>query len=196
MSQDDQTIGVYDAQVATYNDVVANSSDPQLAVFLAGLPDGAEVLDLGCGPGHCAAQMRDLGFRVTATDASREMAGFAHETFGLDVQVQTFADLDAVAAFDGVWASFSLLHAPKAEMPAHLAAIHRALRPGGLLWLGLKTGTGESRDRIGRFYAYYSDTEISGLLADAGFTVTGRTTGEGTGLDGSIWPWIVLGAHA
>jgi SAM-dependent methyltransferase len=197
MSADDRTQAVYDAKAADYMKMATSGGAPSqpLAQFLAGLPDGAVILDLGCGPGHTAAHLRDLGYAVTATDASAAMARIAQQTYGLQVTVAAFDDLDAVDAYDGVWASFSLLHAPKARMPGYLAAIRTALRPGGVLSLGLKTGTGERRDALGRFYAYYADAEITGLLASAGFTVTDRQTGADEGLDGTLAPWIVLTAH-
>ncbi len=197
MSGDPETLKVYAAQAEDYVNL-ATAEDPAATLdpFLDALPRGAAILDLGCGPGHLAAVMRDRGFAVTGTDACPQMTRIAHETYGLQIRVADFADLDDVAAFDGVLASFSLLHAPKAQMPSLLAAVHRALRPGGQLSLGLKLGEGEARDRLGRFYAYYSDPEISALLARAGFSVTGRTTGSGTGLDGTVAPWIVLRAHA
>jgi len=132
---------------------------------------------------------------VTALDASPEMAKVARKKFGLDVRVAEFVNLTEVAAYDGIWANFSLLHAPKSQMPDHLAAIHRALRPGGVISLGLKTGEGEARDRLGRFYSYYTDAEITGLLESAGFTVTDKSFGSGKGLDGTIAPWIVVRAH-
>lgn len=197
MSADAETLAVYAARATDYADLVSNAApDRDLRSFLAAIPDGGHVLDFGCGPGQAAARMRDLGYRVTAWDASPAMAETAQRLFGLKVEVADFDALTAKAEFDGVWANFSLLHAPKAAMPGHLAAIHRALRPGGRLSLGLKTGTGERRDGLGRFYAYYTDPEITGLLRAAGFTVTGRRTGAETGLDGTVAPWIVLTAHA
>ena len=77
-----------------------------------------------------------------------------------------------------------------------IAGAWRALKPGGRFCIALKLGEGEDRDRIGRFYAYYSEAELKGLLADAGFTVTGQRTGAEAGLDGKVWPWIGLQAHA
>jgi SAM-dependent methyltransferase len=50
-------------------------------------------------------------------------------------------------AFDGIWASFSMLHTPKAEHRTHVAAMARALRPGGYLYLGMKLGEGEDATR-------------------------------------------------
>ncbi len=194
---DKQTLDVYAAQTAKYVDMVKDvTSNATLDAFLDKLPDGCHVLDWGCGAGNSAAQMLAQGFEVTATDASDAFATAAQETFGVDVRVETFAELQDTAAFDGIWASFSLLHAPKADMPAHLAAARRALKPGGHFAIGLKTGTGEHRDTIGRFYAYYEEDEIKSLLAQAGFTVTDQTTGAEEGLDGKMWPWIVLYAHA
>jgi hypothetical protein len=80
-------------------------------------------------------------------------------------------------------------------MPAHLARLHAALAPGGLLHIGLKTGAGERRDGIGRLYTYYTDAEITGLLQAAGFTVIDRETGRETGFDGVEADWIVLWAR-
>ena len=196
MSEDRKTLDVYAKQAGAYSNLVAGDADfPNMPEFLALLPKVADILDLGCGPGRAAAAMRDMGHRVTATDASAEMAEVARDRYGIEVQVASFDALDAVAAYDGIWANFSLLHARKSEIPRHLSAVARALRPGGVLSIGLKTGTGEKRDSLGRFYAYYEDAEITGLLADAGLHVTNRITGEGPGLDGEIAPWMILTAR-
>ena len=190
---DDETLGVYAERADEYASLAFGAdADAGLGFIKDGLPKGADILDLGCGPGHMAAHLRDKGFNVTASDASAEMAGVAMANYGIDVQVAGFADLTAVDIYDAILASFSLLHAPKADMPGHLAAIKRALRPGGRFVIGLKTGQGEKRDRLGRFYAYYTDAELTGLLEAAGFEVAERRTGEGKGLDGSIAPWIVM----
>jgi len=196
MTEDRQTLDVYARQAGEYSNLVAGDADfPNMPGFLALMPDIADILDLGCGPGRAAAAMRDLGHRVTALDASAEMAQVARDRYGLEVQVASFDALDAQHEYDGIWANFSLLHAPKSDMPRHLKAIARALRPGGALSIGLKTGTGEKRDSLGRFYAYYEDAEITALLGDAGLSVTDRITGAGPGLDGEIAPWIILTAR-
>ena len=139
--------------------------------------------------------MRDRGLAVDAWDALPEFARVAKDTNGIEVTLATFDDLDADAVYDGIYANFSLLHAPKAEMPGHLARIARALKPGGLFHIGTKTGTGEKRDTLGRFYAYYTDQELTDLLTAAGLTVTYRKTGAEPGLDGTVAPWIILHAR-
>ncbi len=132
------------------------------------------------------------GLQAEGLDASPELARIARDTYGVDVTIAGFDAMDAIDAYSGVFANFSLLHAPKSEMPAHLKRIARSLRPGGAFHVGLKTGQGERRDTLGRFYAYYADAEITGLLEDAGFAVLRRDFGADAGLDGTVSPWIVL----
>ena len=189
MSADRETIAVYDAKAQDYADMVSRDSHPGLDAFLAAVPEGARVLDLGCGTGAMAEKMMAAGRIVDATDASAAMVELA-QARGVPARVATFDDLDADATYDGIWANFSLLHAPRADLPRHLAAIHGALKPGGYFHIGVKLGTGEARDALGRFYTYYGEDELEERLAEAGFTPITRKHGTGRGLDGTRAPWI------
>ena len=194
---DPETLKVYAEKAGDYADCFASEKpDQDLRAFMAALPAGAAVLDLGCGPGNAAAMMAAEGFTAEAWDASPEMVETARTRYGVEARVAAFQDLEAEAAYDGIWANFSLLHAPKDQFPSHLARIHRALKPGGVLHLGMKTGTGEARDRFGRFYAYYTNDELATHLADAGFSGMETRTGTSEGLAGSVDPYIILRTHA
>jgi 2-polyprenyl-3-methyl-5-hydroxy-6-metoxy-1,4-benzoquinol methylase len=195
---DPETLKIYAEKAEEYAGLTEgfNTADPALSAFIAAVPKGGRVLDLGCGPGASAAEMARAGLDVLALDPVAEMVALAARHPGVTTRQAGFDDIDEDAAFDGIWANFSLLHAPKADMPRHLATLVKALKPGGIFHIALKTGTGEQRDRLGRFYAYYTDAELSGLLEAAGLTITDRRTGKDTGLDGSIAPWIALRAHA
>ena len=193
---DKKTLAVYADQARDYAEMVQGIPvDGNLERFLAALPAGGHVLDWGCGAGNASAVMRERGHRVTSTDASEAFAIVASESYGIDVR-EPFPELGEENEFDGIWANFSLLHAPKSEMPNNLALAYRAVKSGGKFCIGLKTGTGERRDSIGRFYAYYEDSEITDLMQQAGFSVTDRRTGSDIGLDGKNWSWIVLFADA
>ena len=193
---DEETLAVYSRKAQDHADRFAsNEPGTHLRAFMSHLPPAARVLDLGCGPGNAAAAMIAAGHKVEAWDASPDMARVAAERFGIEVRVATFDMLDAEAAYDAIYANFSLLHLAKREMPATLARIARALKLGGLLHVGLKTGAGERRDTLGRFYAFYGEDEIVGLLEEAGFAVTSRATGQDAGLDGTVSPWIILQAR-
>ena len=191
MGVDAQTIATYDARSEDYRERFRSERpNPHLTAFAALLPDAGHVLDLGCGPGTDALALSQLGFKITGYDASIQMVNLARN-IGVDAHLKTFDELDDHAAFDGVWANFSLLHAPRRDMPRHLSAIHRALRPNGTFHLGLKTGEGSRRDGIGRSYTYFAVEELAELLDAAGFTVHKSTTGQSEGLDGTIAPWVV-----
>ena len=194
---DSETIAVYDAQADEYARLTKSEArDKQLLAFIAALPKGARVLDLGCGPGITAAAMAAAGLKVDATDASVEMVAMAASKTGVTAWQATFDQIQGTAIYDGIWANFSLLHAPRHDLPRHLSALHKAAKPGGRFHIGVKTGTGEARDALGRLYTYYEDQELVSLLKNAGFTTTNRHTGRGTGLSGEMANWIVLTAHA
>ncbi len=195
MSKDAETLAVYDAKAADYAEI--NWSDDErksLRDFVTGLPDGAHVLDLGCGPGMYAAQMQRLGCTVDAIDGSAEMVALA-QAAGVAARRGFFEDIDAVDAYDGVWANFSLLHAPRADLPAHLERLKHALKPGGLFHIGMKLGVGEARDSLGRRYTYVEEDELKDLLLRAGLEPCYTWTGEGVGLDGALAQFILIRAR-
>lgn len=197
MSADKETVGVYRARADEYAALTGDlTGDKHLAVFTAAMPPGARVLDIGCGPGRAAGQMAAVGLRVDAIDATPEMVAMAAAQPGVTAWQATFDQIAGEALYDGIWANFSLLHAPRTAFPAHLAAIRHALRPGGLFHIGMKTGEGEGRDALGRFYTYYTENELRALLAAAGFAPTDIWTGASRGLDGTTAPWIVISATA
>lgn len=192
MSADRETLEVYAAEAGRYAAMAPTERETTaLAGFLGRLAPGARILDIGCGPGTHALAMQERGFAVTAWDASPDFVEMARAK-GLDAHLRTFASLTETKAFDAIWCSFSLLHTPKAEHSAHIAAMARALVPGGWLFLGLKLGAGEGRDALGRFYSYVARAELEALLAGAGLTPIDWTEGESKGLAGTVDPFILM----
>src|SRR5438128_989788 len=126
MTFDDATIHFYRENVAAY---VKRPQDRfvRLQRFLAELPCGASVLELGCGSGRHAAEMTAAGFDVRPTDGSPEMAAEAARRLGRQVGTLRFDQLDEHDQYDAVWASACLLHVPKPDLQGVLARIWRAL---------------------------------------------------------------------
>src|SRR5438552_13658119 len=110
----------------------AKAPSTRLRGFLALLPPGAAILELGCGAGNHSAVMLAEGFSVRATDGSPEMAAIAARRLNHPVEAMLFNELDEAAAYDGVCASACLLHVPRDELVGILARIHRALRPSAV----------------------------------------------------------------
>jgi len=194
---DRKTIAVYDARAGDYARLdPSDTPSATLAAFLAALPQGARVLDLGCGPGTSARHMVLAGCKVDALDASAAMIELTSAIDGVTARQASFHDISGTAIYEGVWANFSLLHAPRADLPHHLSAIHTALKPGGLFHVAVKEGTGEGRDSLNRHYTYYTEAELTGLLQQAGFTVGPYRRGRDKGLSGTEENWISVTAHA
>jgi SAM-dependent methyltransferase len=194
---DRQTLEVYEARAREYATRFGKdeTADTQLQHFLDLLPPGAQVLDLGCGPGRSAGIIAAAGHKVTATDASAEMVALAARQPGVTARQEAFRDLSGTELYDGVWANFSLLHADRSDLPRHIATIAGTLKRRGIFHIGMKTGTGTARDRLGRRYTYVTDTELTGLLDAAGLHPLVRWTGSSAGLSGDVEPWIVIQAR-
>lgn len=153
---EDPTFRFYAENAAIYAARISESSRFRLDRFLLKLKPGAEILELGCGNGRDSAAMIERGFRVTPTDGTPEMADEAEKRLGVPVRVLRFEDIDAVDAFDGVWANACLLHVPRSGLGDILAGIHAALRSGGIFYASFKAGTAEGFDDLGRYYNYPS----------------------------------------
>jgi SAM-dependent methyltransferase len=164
---DDATLQFYRENAQAYADW-AKGPSTRLIGFLASLPPGGTILELGCGAGNHTADMLAAGFSVRATDGSPEMAVIASHRLGHPVQAMLFHELEAREAYDGVWASACLLHVPRDELAGILARIHRALKPAGVFYASFKLGDGDGRDSLGRYYNYPSEPWLQSVYAKAG----------------------------
>lgn len=193
---DKKTIATYDAKAADYVKLTdTDGPDATLQAFIDLMPKGGRVLDLGCGPATASAHMRGAGLVPDPVDASQGMVDLANQTHDIGARLATFDDVDAEAVYAGVWANFSLLHATREDLPRHLMALHRALRPHGILHIGMKTGTGAQRDAIDRFYTYLTVDELRGLLTAAGFVITYTKEGAERGMAGTLDDFVIMRAQ-
>ncbi len=190
---DEETIRIYNVKAADYaKRFTREQPSGSLRNFIGFLPEGARVLDWGCGPATSSHHLQEAGFAPDPVDASPEMVAMAQERYGLDARLGTFDDSLPEANYHGVWANFSLLHAPRGDLPRHLSQLNRALLPKGILHLGMKRGEGERRDRFGRFYTFYRTSELTGHLEAAGFEIMQTHEGEETGLAGTVEPFVII----
>lgn len=190
---DEDTLRFYARNAGVYAGRVRRLPQAVLDDFLTRLPPGAKVLELGTGGGQDAAYMLSKGFDALPTDASPELAAEAERRLGRPVMRMRFNELVADTAYDGVWASAALLHAPAAELTGDLRRVHRALRRNGWFFASFKAGEGEGRDRLGRYYNYPDrDSLFAHYRAAGGWTALDIEEHDGSGYDGvpTRWLWV------
>lgn len=192
---DDPTLRFYADNAATYAEHAKTPTGERLTAFLAQVPAGGKILELGCGNGRDAAHMLSLGFDVDATDGTPELAAEAERRIGLPVRILRFEHLDAIAAYDGIWACASLLHAPASDLVDILSHIHHALRTGGTFTASFKSGTGEGHDGLGRYFNYPSAESLRADYAAAGWDDVVLETQMGSGYDAKPTEWLWVTAR-
>ena len=185
----------YDAEAVGYDD--ADYPTPMQPTFVRRLvdtcpPDGL-VLDAPCGTGRYFALVTGAGRRVVGIDQSSGMLARARARgLATDLHQVGLQELAFEHAFDGAMTIDAMENVPPEDWPLVLANLHRALRPGGHLFLtveeiaqaeigaafvhaqqaGLPAVRGEVVEGDTAGYHYYPGRERAiGWLAGAGFAV-------------------------
>lgn len=192
---DQNTIAFYDREAPSYTMSFAQGPARHLDAFLDRLPEGAQVLELGCGGGRDASRMLERGFSVDMTDGSAGMAQKARERTGQEVRLLKFDELDAVDAYDAVWAHASLHHQPLAGLGDVLGRIQTATRPGGWFFANYKLGDGDARDSFGRLYNFSPREHLLDLYREAGWQLDDIEDYRAGGLDKVERDWIAITAR-
>jgi SAM-dependent methyltransferase len=175
--------------------------DEQVVRFLAarygeaGVPAGANALDVGFGSGRHLRLLMDYGFTSHGLEVVPEAVDVARRRLGgnrllgelkvADVRDHPFPD----ASFEVVVAWGVLFLRPPEQIEADLRAVHRMLAPGGGLAVNFRTEdnwlvgrgrqTGPSSwvldERAAEYrdisYTFLSDEQAAGLLERAGFRI-------------------------
>lgn len=155
-AKDHETIEFYSNEAEAYTTRGVAASERHLRSFMARLPAGGRVLELGCGAGQDSEAMLASGFDVIPTDGTPEIAAAAAKRLGRPVKVLLFEDIDEKESYVGVWANACLLHVPREQLPSIIGHVHAALKPDGVFYASFKAGKAEGRDRFGRYYNYPS----------------------------------------
>jgi len=113
-----------------------------LARFAATVGTPGPICDLGCGPGHVARYLHELGAQVLGVDLSPRMIELARQlNGGIEFRVGNMAALSvADGSWGGIVAFYSIIHVPRTQIAAVLSEFWRVLRPGGEVLLAFHVG--------------------------------------------------------
>ncbi|MET8378037.1 class I SAM-dependent methyltransferase [Streptomyces microflavus] len=146
-------------------DAYWDSGRAQADMLATVIPDGAKIMDFGCGDGRVAIPMAAAGFEVTAVDASRNMLD---RLTSRDLDVTTVqADADGIAGhlgrrrMDAVYTLAVLIHHSYTDCLHIISKLRAATKLGGILvldwpvsdtpseadsWIGVTTWSREQQD--------------------------------------------------
>jgi cyclopropane fatty-acyl-phospholipid synthase-like methyltransferase len=139
------------------------------------LPAGADVLELGCGPGTVSPRLAEAR-HYTGVDLSAGQLVIARERLPGGAFIRgDFTTIELPeTTYDAVVAFFVFNHVPRAEHGPMFGRVFSWLRPGGRFMLSL--GAGDTEDEIQEdwlgvpmFFAGFTPDANERALVDAGF---------------------------
>ena len=153
--------------------------------WVARLPPGGRVLDVGCGHGApVVATLLERGFQVTGIDVSDGMLARARDAYSAAAFHNCLpTELNEQETYDGICSFFSLLHTDPIELRVALLRLQRALKPGGHLLIGsLLSNVNARQGPLYRFKGQWvwgcefsADEVQAALTAQDRFTIVQRT---------------------
>ena len=132
---------VYDAEAPTYDldEYQGTLHREFVARLLDTCPPGGVVLDAPCGTGHYFAQVTGSGRRVVGIDQSAGMLAQARARgFAEALEQVGLQELVLAGSFDAVMCIDAMENVPPEDWPLVLANLHRAVRPGGHVYVTIE----------------------------------------------------------
>jgi SAM-dependent methyltransferase len=169
---------VYSKRIA--GDLAGKPLDRQLLQrFADRVKDRGEICDLGCGPGHVARFLKDIGAHVFGIDLSPRSITEAKRTNpDIRFRIGNMLALEiSNRSLAGIAAFYSIVNLPRNTFPRIAHEMFRVLKPEGILLLAFHIGNeithyDELWDlSISLDLVLYDPGQVKADLEEAGFVV-------------------------
>ncbi|SRR5216683_133226 len=188
-------LACYDAEAPAYDDLgyPAETQERWVARLLRACPAASVVLDAPCGTGRYFPMVAAAGHRVVGIDQSAGMVAQARARgIAIALDQVRLQKLSYAGEFGAVMTIDAMENVPPEDWPLVLANLHRAMRPGGFLYLtveevaepvieeafaalterGLPAVRGEVVDgNVAGYHYYPGRDQVTGWLDAAGLLI-------------------------
>ncbi len=185
---------VYEAKAAAFDRLRSRAlfERPWLERFLALVPAGAPVLDLGCGTGEpIARHLIAAGHPLTGVDAAEPMLAIARARFPDAQWLQAdMRGLDLGRRFGGIVAWDSFFHLDRDDQRAMFQVFARHLALGGALLFTTGPADGEAVGAVDGapvYHASLAPAAYAGLLEANGLALRAFIADDAACAGHSVW---------
>jgi ubiquinone/menaquinone biosynthesis C-methylase UbiE len=177
----DKTIEAYDSAVSKYASATGGMvNELEMQIMLDNLPtEYRTILDVGCGPGRDTQFLKQRGYEVIGIDMSKGLLESARQRYH-DIEFN-YMDVRKLEfdknSFGAIWCNAVLLHLNDEDLAAALKEIYRVLKPGGVVAISMKKGSGEKEvletfsTDLSRFYNYKTLKLLNPMVEASGFQI-------------------------
>lgn len=191
------TVASYDEFAGEYaraNEEMPDRVRAAIDRLVGDLPAGARVLEIGSGSGRDAKALEAGGLSVRRTDITpgfvQTIRADGYPADVIDPLTDDLSDPERDAPYDAVYASASLLHVRREDLPEVVRNLASVTRPGGLFHLGVKEGDGarfSTHGEVGapRHFTFWREPALRTVIEAAGWTVD--SVDRGASPRGETW---------
>lgn len=167
-----RTVQSYEGSASHYCTLCEHDPPPFVEAALRRMvqlmPVGGTVLEIGSGPGRDADFVESLGVVVRRTDAAQAFLDLqAHR--GKKGELLNVVTDDLGGPYDAVLAMCVLIHVDREQVGVVLRKVFRALKPGGVFLVSMRTGDGETNDDC--HTVYWMRDPFAAQLTAAGLAI-------------------------
>jgi SAM-dependent methyltransferase len=187
-------IGLYDENAEAWDSLRGSRLQEKewLDRFMAFIPRGGSILDIGCGGGEPIARyLLEQGFQVTGVDSSSALIRICKKRFpDAEWLVSDMRALDLGRRFDGVLAWYSFFHlTPEDQRPMFARFAAHGKQGAPLMFTsgprhGVAMGEWQGEPL---YHASLAPEEYRSLLRASGFQIESFKPGEPVATGPSVW---------